>query len=109
MPARLRPCSRWAGSELGAEAFTQPPQRLGAQGLMVTFPIQPSKPMTNTPASSNSNQEASVRQIHMDQHKRVELFIGSAAMLGIVIAIIVEGLTGFGMVHLIGAGNGKIR
>ena len=60
--------------------------------------------MTNTPALQNSFQEPSERQIHMDQLKRVELFNGRAAMLGIVIGVIVEGLTGFGIAHQIGLG-----
>jgi hypothetical protein len=60
--------------------------------------------MTNTPASQNSFQEPSERQIHLDQLKRVELFNGRAAMLGIVIGVIVEGLTGFGIAHQIGLG-----
>ena len=60
--------------------------------------------MTNTPASQNSFEEPSERQIHMDQLKRVELFNGRAAMLGIVIGVIVEGLTGFGIAHQIGLG-----
>ena len=40
----------------------------------------------------------------MAQLKRAELFNGSAAMLGIVIGIVVEGLTGFGIAHQIGLG-----
>jgi len=68
------------------------------------FSIHLSKPMTNTPASQNSFQEPSERQIHMEQLKRVELFNGRAAMLGIVIGVIVEGLTGFGIAHQIGLG-----
>ena len=60
--------------------------------------------MTNTPASQNSFEEPSERQIHMDQLKRVELFNGRAAMLGIVIGVIVEGLTRFGIAHQIGLG-----
>ncbi|MFM7237965.1 MAG: chlorophyll a/b-binding protein [Cyanobium sp.] len=43
-------------------------------------------------------------QIHLDQLKRVELFNGRAAMLGLVIGVIVEGLTGFGIAHQIGLG-----
>jgi hypothetical protein len=38
----------------------------------------------------------------MDQLKRVELFNGRAAMLGLLIGVIVEGLTGFGIAHQIG-------
>jgi hypothetical protein len=60
--------------------------------------------MTNTPARQNSFQEPSERQILMDQLKRVELFNGRAAMLGIVIGVIVEGLTGLGIAHQIGLG-----
>jgi hypothetical protein len=44
------------------------------------------------------------RQIHLDQLKRVELVNGRAAMVGLVIGVIVEGLTGFGIVHQIGLG-----
>ena len=71
---------------------------------MVPSPIHPSKPMTNTPARQNSFQEPSERQILMDQLKRVELFNGRAAMLGIVTGVIVEGLTGLGIAHQIGLG-----
>jgi hypothetical protein len=41
----------------------------------------------------------------MDQLKRVELFNGRAAMLGIVIGIVTEGLTGAGIAHQIGLGG----
>jgi hypothetical protein len=40
----------------------------------------------------------------MDQLKSVELFNRRAAMLGLLIDVIVEGLTGFGIVHQIGLG-----
>lgn len=40
----------------------------------------------------------------MDQLKSVELFNGRAAMLGLLIGVIVEGLTGIGIVHQIGLG-----
>ena len=35
----------------------------------------------------------------MEQLKRAELFNGRAAMLGIVMGIVVGGLTGFGIAH----------
>jgi hypothetical protein len=40
----------------------------------------------------------------MDQLKSVELFNGRASMLGIVIGVIVEGPTGFGIAHQLGLG-----
>ena len=49
-------------------------------------------------------QNAAARDIHMEQLKRVELFNGRAAMLGIVIGIVTEGLTGAGIAHQIGLG-----
>ncbi|QPN61745.1 hypothetical protein H8F24_12985 [Synechococcus sp. CBW1002] len=36
--------------------------------------------------------------------KKVELFNGRAAMLGLLIGVVVEGLTGFSIVHQIGLG-----
>ncbi len=48
--------------------------------------------------------EATAKQVLMDQLKKAELFNGRAAMLGIVIGVVVEGLTGFGIVHQIGLG-----
>jgi hypothetical protein len=60
--------------------------------------------MTPTPANQNSVEGLSEQQIHWDQLKRVELLNGRAAMVGLVIGIIVEGLTGFGIAHQIGLG-----
>jgi len=60
--------------------------------------------MTNTPASDQWFQHRAEQLIHMEQLKRVELFNGRAAMLGIVIGIITEGLTGAGIAHQIGLG-----
>ena len=60
--------------------------------------------MTNTPANDAFLVNEDTRQIHLDQLKRVELFNGRAAMLGIVIGIVTEGLTGAGIAHQIGLG-----
>ena len=60
--------------------------------------------MKPSQASDTWFQNAAARDIHMAQLKRVELFNGRAAMLGIVIGIVTEGLTGAGIVHQIGLG-----
>jgi hypothetical protein len=60
--------------------------------------------MTNTPANEKYFQHNAEQLIHMDQLKRVELFNGRAAMLGIVIGILTEALTGSGIAHQIGLG-----
>ena len=58
--------------------------------------------------SSPSNDQwfanRAAEQTHQEQLRRVELFNGRAAMLGIVIGIIIEGLTGAGIAHQIGLG-----
>ena len=48
--------------------------------------------------------ETNDRQVHLAQLRRVELINGRAAMIGIVIGVVVEGLTGFGILHQIGLG-----
>ena len=53
-------------------------------------------------ASSDTRQAITEAELHVEQLKRVELINGRAAMLGIVIGIVVEGLTGFGIAHQIG-------
>jgi hypothetical protein len=60
--------------------------------------------MTNTPASTQWAQHSSEQLIHMEQLKRVELFNGRAAMLGLVIGILTEAITGSGIAHQIGLG-----
>jgi hypothetical protein len=60
--------------------------------------------MTNTPSNDNWFQNRAAEQIHLDQLKRAELFNGRAAMLGIVIGILTEAITGSGIAHQIGLG-----
>jgi hypothetical protein len=60
--------------------------------------------MTNTPANDQSFQDIAEHQILIEQLKRAELFNGRAAMLGIVIGIFTEALTGSGIAHQIGLG-----
>ena len=60
--------------------------------------------MTNTPANDVWFQNRAAQQIHLQQLKRAELFNGRAAMLGIVIGILTEALTGSGIAHQIGLG-----
>ena len=60
--------------------------------------------MTNTPSHDQGFDNRAAAQIHQEQLRSVELFNGRAAMLGIVIGIITEGLTGAGIAHQIGLG-----
>ncbi|MFU8886945.1 MAG: chlorophyll a/b-binding protein [Cyanobacteriota bacterium] len=60
--------------------------------------------MTNTPANDQWLQHRAQELILIDQLKRVERFNGRAAMLGIVIGIATEALTGAGIAHQIGLG-----
>jgi hypothetical protein len=60
--------------------------------------------MTQSQATEQWRQNKSEQQMHVEQLQRVELFNGRAAMLGIVIGVITEGLTGQGIIHQIGLG-----
>ena len=60
--------------------------------------------MTKTPTNDQSFQDIAEHQILIEQLKRAELFNGRAAMLGIVIGILTEALTGSGIAHQIGLG-----
>ena len=63
--------------------------------------------MDNSTTSSNSKwfQDAAAAQLHMEQLKDVERFNGRAAMLGFVIGVITEGLTGQGIIHQTSLGH----
>jgi len=60
--------------------------------------------MAQSPANNKWQDNRAEQLIHMEQLKRAELFNGRAAMLGLVIGIVVEGLTGAGIAHQIGLG-----
>ena len=60
--------------------------------------------MANQQATEKWFQDSAARSIHTDQLRKVELCNGRAAMLGFVIGVIVEGLTGQGILHQIGLG-----
>ncbi len=60
--------------------------------------------MSESPANEKWYQDRAAHQIHLQQLQRAELFNGRAAMLGIVIGIITEGLTGARIAHQIGLG-----
>ena len=60
--------------------------------------------MTNTPSNDPALNNSAEQLNLMEQLKQVELFNGRAAMVGIVIGIVAEGLTGFGIAHQIGLG-----
>jgi len=60
--------------------------------------------MTNTPADEKWFENRAQESIHLEQLKRAELFNGRAAMLGIVIGIFTEAITGSGIAHQIGLG-----
>ena len=59
----------------------------------------------NLQADSQWYQAAAASQIHAEQLQRVELFNGRAAMLGFVIGVLTEALTGQGILHQIGLGT----
>ena len=60
--------------------------------------------MDNSASKSKLFQARAEQMTHMEQLQKVERFNGRAAMVGIVIVVVVEGLTGFGIAHQIGLG-----
>ncbi|MCP9803474.1 high light inducible protein [Cyanobium sp. T1G-Tous] len=60
--------------------------------------------MINTPANNQWLEHRAEQLILLDQLKRAELFNGRAAMLGIVLGIVTEAITGSGIAHQIGLG-----
>jgi hypothetical protein len=60
--------------------------------------------MANASANDKWFQDKAAQQIHLDQLRRADLFNGRAAMLGLVIGLVTEALTGAGIAHQIGLG-----
>jgi len=65
---------------------------------------------TNAVSPNKSSQlswyeAAAAAQIHEEQLQRVELFNGRAAMVGFVIGVITEALTGQDILHQVGLGT----
>jgi hypothetical protein len=58
------------------------------------------KPVPSAPLAD----DVAARRLHLEQLRRVELINGRAAMLGLLIGVVVEGLTGFSIIHQIGLG-----
>ena len=78
-----------------------------SKGAIGEIALQFVTDQTKSPmANSNDSwfQTTAAREIHLEQLKQAERFNGRAAMLGIVIGIITEGLTGAGIAHQIGLG-----
>jgi hypothetical protein len=60
--------------------------------------------MANTSANEKRLQDRAEQLILLEQLDRAERFNGRAAMLGIVIGILTEAITGSGIAHQIGLG-----
>ena len=60
--------------------------------------------MANQQASEKWFQDSASHAIHTEQLKQVERFNGRAAMLGFVIGVLTEAITGQGIIHQIGLG-----
>ncbi|QNI73943.1 high light inducible protein [Synechococcus sp. NOUM97013] len=60
--------------------------------------------MDNQQASEKWFQDSASHAIHAEQLERVERFNGRAAMLGFVIGVLTEAITGQGIIHQIGLG-----
>ena len=60
--------------------------------------------MERNSAQDSWFQGSAARAIHEEQLAKVERFNGRAAMLGFVIGVVTEGLTGQGILHQIGLG-----
>ena len=60
--------------------------------------------MASQQASEKWFQDSATHAIHGEQLERVERFNGRAAMLGFVIGVLTEAITGQGIIHQIGLG-----
>jgi hypothetical protein len=73
-----------------------------------SFTLSPSRVLSMSSSPLNADDRwflnTAARQIHQEQLQRAELFNGRAAMLGFVIGVLTEALTGQGILHQIGLG-----
>jgi hypothetical protein len=60
--------------------------------------------MSETSATTSLLSSQNAQRVLLDQLQKVERFNGRAAMLGLFIGVVVEGLTGSGIAHQIGLG-----
>ena len=87
-------------------ALTSNPLRItkGNQTRKSTLQFETSIIGDSMQANEKWFQDSAARSIHAEQLAQAERFNGRAAMLGFVIGVLTEALTGQGIIHQIGLG-----